>query len=102
MNLAEQSTSQQKDQRMVQVILANVGTLVCFRTGNPADEKLLLPFFYPYVQPGEISNLPAYNFYMRISGVKTQEPFSGTTILPPDEGSEDMARKVVEHSRQTY
>ncbi len=102
MTLAEQSTSQQKDQRMVQVILANVGTLVCFRTGNPADEKLILPFFAPYIDAGEIANLPAYNFYMRIAGVQTQEPFSGETILPPEEGSERIAHQVVEHTRDHY
>ncbi len=102
MTLAEQSTSQQKDQLMVQVILANVGTLVCFRTGNPADEKLLLPFFAPYIDAGEIANLPAYNFYMRIAGIKTQEPFSGETILPPEEGSDSVARRVVDYSREHY
>jgi len=102
MTLAEQSTSQQKDQRMVQIILANVGTVICFRTGNPADEKLLLPFFSPYIEPGEITNLPAYNFYMRIAGATTQEPFSGQTIPPTEEGSDDIARRLIEHSRQTY
>lgn len=102
MTLAEQSTSQQKDQRMVQIILANVGTLVCFRTGNPADEKLLLPFLAPYIDAGEIANLPAYNFYMRIAGIKTQEPFSGETILPPEEGNDAVARRVVEYSREHY
>jgi hypothetical protein len=34
LTMAEQSTSQQEQQRMVQIILANVGTLVCFRTGK--------------------------------------------------------------------
>ncbi|MCA9302479.1 TraM recognition domain-containing protein, partial [candidate division WWE3 bacterium] len=43
LTIAEQSTSQQDDQQMVNVILANVGTVVCFRTGNPQDERVLLP-----------------------------------------------------------
>jgi hypothetical protein len=102
MTIAEQSTSQQKDQHMVEVILANVGTIVCFRTGNPADEKFLLPFFSPYIDPGEIASLPAYNFYMRIAGNKTQEPFSGTTILRPSAGSDKGAREVMQNSRDTY
>jgi len=65
MTMAEQSTSQQKDQQMVNIILANVGTVICFRTGNPQDERLLLPLFSPYIEAGEISNLSAFNFYAR-------------------------------------
>jgi type IV secretory pathway VirB4 component len=34
MMMAEQSTSQQKYQQMVDIILANVGTVICFRTDN--------------------------------------------------------------------
>jgi DNA helicase HerA-like ATPase len=66
---------------MVNIILANVGTVVVFRTGSPKDEELLLPLFEPYIEKGEISNLSAYNFYCRINGVETQEPMSGETIV---------------------
>lgn len=45
LTMAEQSTSQQKDQQMISILLANVGTIICFRTGNPQDEKTLLPLF---------------------------------------------------------
>jgi hypothetical protein len=65
---------------MVDIILANVGAVIAFRTGSPRDEELILPKFEPYIEKGEISNLPAYNFYCRISGVKTSEPVSGITI----------------------
>jgi hypothetical protein len=65
---------------MVEVIMANVGTVIAFRTGSPRDEELIPPKFEPYIEKGEISNLPAYNFYCRISGVKTSEPMSGETI----------------------
>lgn len=78
--MAEQSTQQQDDQKMVNIILANVGTVIVFRTGSPKDEELLLPLFEPYIEKGEISNLSAYNFYCRITGVNTQEPMSGETI----------------------
>lgn len=81
LTMAEQSTQQQNDQKMVDIILANVGTIVAFRTGSPKDEELLLPLFEPYIERGEISNLSAYNFYCRISGVETQEPMSGETIV---------------------
>ena len=62
MTMAEQSTSQQKDQQMVSIILANVGTVICFRTGNPQDE-MLLPLFSPYIEQGEIANLSSFNLY---------------------------------------
>ena len=81
LTMAEQSTQQQDDQKLVNIILANVGTVTAFRTGSPKDEDLLLPLFEPYLERGEISNLPAYNFYCRIVGVEPQEPMSGETIL---------------------
>ena len=102
LTMAEQSTSQQEDQRMVQTILANVGTVICFRSGNPADEKLMLPLFSPYIQEGEIANLPTYNFYARIAAVLSQEPMSGETLLLENTGSEAVARSVIATSRKNY
>lgn len=101
LTMAEQSTSQQKDQ-IINVILANVGTIVCFRTGNPNDEKLLLPLFSPYIAEGEIMSLDAYNFYARLASVKAQEPFSGHTVLIPPAKDDYVARQVKLNSRQRY
>lgn len=81
LTMAEQSTQQQDDQKLVNIILANVGTVIAFRTGSPKDEELLLPLFEPYIERGEISNLSAYNFYCRITSVEAQEPMSGETIV---------------------
>ncbi len=100
LTMAEQSTSQQNDQQMVNVILANVGTVVCFRSGNPADEKLVLPLFEPYIEKGEIANLSAYNFYMHVAAQKSQEPLSGETIVL-SEGSTD-SRSVIQASSAKY
>ena len=94
LTMAEQSTSQQDDQQMVSIILANVGTVICFRTGNPQDEKALLPLFKPFIDEGEISNLPAYNFYAKLSAIKAQEPLSGQTLLLESEGSKEIAQAV--------
>lgn len=94
LTMAEQSTSQQDDQQMVSIILANVGTVICFRTGNPQDEKALLPLFKPFIDEGEISNLPAYNFYAKLSAIKAQEPLSGQTLLLESAGSKDTAQAV--------
>lgn len=102
MTMAEQSTSQQKDQQMVSIILANVGTVICFRTGNPQDERTLLPLFSPYIEPGEISNLPTYNFYAKLSALQAQEPLSGKTLLLDTEGSDEVSKAAIEKSRMMF
>lgn len=102
LTMAEQSTSQQDQQRLVDIILANVGTVVCFRSGSPADERLVLPLFSPFIDQGEIANLPSFTFYARIAAVQSQEPMSGMTVLLADEGSEEVAAKVLESSRKLY
>ena len=90
--MAEQSTSRQDDQQMVSIILTNVGTVICFRIGNPQDEKALLPLFKSFVDEGEISNLPAYSFYAKLSAIKAQEPLSGKALLLESAGSKDTAQ----------
>ncbi|TXG77774.1 DUF87 domain-containing protein [Patescibacteria group bacterium] len=102
MVMAEQSTSQQKDQQMVSIILANVGTVISFRSGNPQDERLLLPLFAPYIEPGEMSNLPAFNFYAKLSAIKPQEPLSGQTLLLEDDGSAEVAKQAIKLSQETF
>lgn len=103
-DMAEQSTSQQDDQRMVNIILANVGTVVCFRTGNPADEQALLQMFTPYIEQGEIANLPTFNYYVRIAAVQSQEPLSGKTLLLDDKNASDMnvRQAIIDSSRKNY
>jgi len=100
--MAEQSTQQQDDQRLVEIILANVGTVVAFRSGSPRDEQLIQPLFAPYVDVGELSNLPAYSFYTKINAVDTQEPTSGTTVLLDKEPNREVAARVKDLSRDTY
>ncbi len=102
LTMAEQSTSQQDQQRLVDIILANVGTVICFRSGSPADERFVLPLFTPYIDQGEIANLPAYSFYMRIAALEPHEPLSGKTILLDDNGDDDIADGVKHLSRKTY
>jgi hypothetical protein len=102
LTMAEQSTSQQDQQRLVDIILANVGTIVCFRSGSPADERLVLPLFSPFINQGEIANLPAYSYYVRIAAIDAQEPMSGVTIVVEDKGSGTIAKRVIESSRLLY
>jgi len=100
--MAEQSTSQQDQQRLVDIILANVGTVICFRSGSPADERYVLPLFYPYIEQGEIANLPAYNFYMRIAAISAQEPLSGETVVVKEAEDEIVFKEVIRSSRKKY
>jgi len=102
LTMAEQSTSQQDEQRLVDIILANVGTVVCFRSGSPADERLVLPLFMPFIEQGEIANLPAYSYYVRISAVHAQEPMSGMTVVVDETGSESIAERVIKSSQELY
>ncbi len=102
LTMAEQSTAQQAKQRLVDIILANVGTVVCFRSASPADERLILPLFKPYIAAGEIAYLPSYNFYIRIAAVQAQEPLSGVTVLIDQPGSQKIAQQVIASSRKNY
>lgn len=102
MIMAEQSTSQQKEQQMVNIILANVGTVICFRTGNPQDEQTLLPLFSPYISQGEINNLPAFCFYAKLSAIQPQEPLSGQTLLLDNDGDDTIFQKSIEFSRSIF
>jgi len=79
-----------------------VGTVVAFRSGSPEDERLILPFFEPYIAKGEISNLPSYNFYARITAIDTQEPLSGVTKLIDVKSSQKLSNLSKEYSRNTY
>jgi hypothetical protein len=100
--LAHQTTSQLEDKSLVNVTLANTGTITCFRTANPEDERLILPQFIPYVQPGEIDNLPSFHFYIKISALRPEEPFSGETLPVAVPDDELKVQQIVDHSRQLF
>ncbi len=102
LTMAEQSTSQQKDRNVVNIILANVGTVVSFRSANPDDERLMLPQFAPYVDQGEITNLPAFHFYMKIAAVKPEEPFSGETMPIEIKTDDKKVEGLIQSSRDNY
>jgi hypothetical protein len=91
---------QQEQQRLVDIILANVGTVVCFRSGSPADERKVLPLFMPFIQQGEITNLPAYSYYIRIAATMAQEPMSGRTVVVKEIVDESTTVRVRALSRE--
>jgi hypothetical protein len=100
--LAHQTTSQLEDISLVNITLANTGTVICFRTANPEDERLILPQFRPYIEQGEIASLPSYHFYMRLGALNPEEPFSGVTVPVKIEYSQNRVDEVIESSRKLY
>lgn len=100
--IAEQSTSQQDDRNIVNVILANVTTVVCFRSANYIDEELMLNQFSPNVTRGEIANLPKYNFYIKVSALEPEEAYSGETIYIPVKKDTKKFEKLIESSRKNW
>lgn len=58
--------------------------------------------FSPYIEPGEISNLPVYNYYAWLAAVHVQVPLSGQTLLPENEGDETVRDEIVKHSRKEF
>jgi len=76
--------------------------IIFFRTASPEDEKLILPQFRPYVEQGEIANLPSFHFYMKLGAINPQEPFTGETIIMSNEKDQKTLRKVISISRKLY
>lgn len=100
--LAHQTTSQLEDISLVNITLANTGTVICFRTANPEDERMILPQFRPYIEQGEIASLPSYHFYMRLGALNPEEPFSGVTVPVKIEYSQNRVDEVIESSRKLF
>ena len=102
LTVAEQSTSQQDDRNVVNVILANTGTVVCFRTASPIDGQLMHSQFKPYVDQINIANLPRFKFYIKLSAVEPEEPFSGETLPIAFERDQDKIQRQIEASRKNF
>ncbi|MDO8513393.1 MAG: type IV secretion system DNA-binding domain-containing protein [bacterium] len=100
--VAEQSTAQQDNKNVTNVVLANTGTVICFRTASPVDEDLMLSQFAPAVVQGDIGNLPRYRFYMKMAAVEPQEPLSGETIPITTPKNPAKVKSLIESSRKNY
>ncbi|HSW96253.1 MAG TPA: helicase HerA-like domain-containing protein [Candidatus Saccharimonadales bacterium] len=100
--LAHQTMAQIDDKDLVKIILANTGTIICFRTGSSFDEDFILPSFRAKLQEGDIANLPSYHFYIKSSAIEPQDVFSGETILSLHKGSNTIKESVITTSRITY
>ncbi|NTU46345.1 type IV secretory system conjugative DNA transfer family protein [Candidatus Roizmanbacteria bacterium] len=99
--LAHQTTAQ-IDRMLLQIILANAGTIISFLTNSPNDEDLLLPIFSPDIAKHDISNLPLYTFYIRINSTEIASTFTGKVAKFDVSQNEEIKRSVIEASRHQY
>lgn len=100
--IVEQSTSQQLDRSLTNIILANSGNVITFKTANPIDEDLMMAQFSPYVEKGDIPNLPRYHFYMKKGAVEPEEPFSGETEPVDMKIDKNKVERFIQASRDNY
>ncbi len=100
--LANQFISQIKDERIMQSIFGNVGTLLAFRVGQ-ADAELLEPQFFPYFNREDLANLPNWQVCIRttIHGQAAQ-PFSLHTVLPKMQLQSEVGGAIRQLSQSSY
>jgi hypothetical protein len=100
--LANQFVSQIKDERIVQSIFGNVGTLISFRVGR-ADAELLAPQFTPLFDFYDLANLPNWQACMKTTvGGQVVPPFTLHTLAPADQPDPTTAHNVRQRSRRAY
>ena len=100
--LAHQTISQIEDKDLLKVILANVGTVIAYRTSNPSDEDYILPLFKPQVKEYQIANLPSFHFYIKINGLSPQDAFTGSTTDFTVPENIQIRSEVISHSREKF
>ena len=102
--LANQFVSQIKNEKILESVFGNVGTLVAFRVGQQ-DAAQLEPYFAPNADRFDLTHLPNWHACMRTT-VKGQAvtPFTLRTVRPDDVGTDgrERAQEVRERSRQKY
>lgn len=104
MVLANQFLTQIESEQIVQSILGNAGTLVCFRLGQP-DAKAMEPRLAPAFSASDLQNLP--NFHACVALLARGEalrPFSMRTLYRgADNPDGDRIRcDIVARSREQY
>jgi len=100
--LANQFVSQIHNERIIQSIFGNVGTLISFRVGQ-ADAELLQPQFVPFFDRLDLTNLPNWRACVRttVDG-QIVTPFSLHTILPNRQPNPQLAEAARDASRARY
>ncbi len=102
LTLANQFVSQVKNERVVQSIFGNVGTLIAFRLGQ-ADAELVEKYFSPDFTRADLTRLPNWHsaMTMLVRG-QTVPAFSVETTLGDLESDPNVAAAVRTASRSKY
>lgn len=82
LTMAQQSAQQKGSQKLTEVLLANIGSLITFRTNSPADTNLLTPFYEPFIAKTDLANAPSRSFYLKTVAIEAEAPVSVKTKLP--------------------
>lgn len=99
--LAHQNTVQIEND-LLEIIIGNTGTIICFRTSSPKDESKLLPIFSPEVEKGQIANIPSYNFYIKINALQPQATFSGEIKDFKKNQNSEVKELIINNSRKVF
>jgi len=102
LTLAEQSSAQQNDTQVINIILANTGTVICFATASIQDAQMMESQFSPLITRNNLTNLPKYHFYIKMSATIPQEPFSGETLPIDVVFDSKKIKRIIDTSRQNY
>jgi CxxC-x17-CxxC domain-containing protein len=91
----------QMEEKVMDAVFGNVGTMILFRVGAE-DGEFLEKEFSPEFYTHDLVNLPKQNIYVKlmIDGL-TSRPFSAET-LPPAVADEDHEAEIIEFSRKKY
>jgi hypothetical protein len=99
--VSHQNIAQIEDKSIVEIVAGNAGTIICLQV-SPKDEAFILPYMKPEVEKGDIVNLAPYHFYMKVTGDKSEDAFSGETVPLEVEGSSKTRNAVLTQSRKRY
>lgn len=61
----------------------------------------MLTQFAPYLQKGDIPNLPRYHLYIKVSALESEEPFSGKTFIIRCQKIEQKSMDCLKFPRKT-
>ncbi len=92
----------ERNTKVKDAILGNVGTMVVYRIGAE-DAEILVKEFEPVFEAIDMVNLPKYNIILKlmINGVAS-EPFSAITLPPSPDFVTGNSEKVIKVSRERY
>lgn len=100
--LANQFISQIQDERIMQAVFGNAGTMISFRVGVDDAEKIA-SHFSPVFNRNDLTNLPNWQACIKttVDG-QLVTPFSMQTTLPTAKPNNAHAKRIIKNSRSAY